>query len=128
MRNSDEILKNIANLTHSAIKKLCVDCGESLEIVSKDKIETLGYEVKDKITDFTKLSNAKIYANDKEISVYEIFAECMFRKLKYELSKSLYTRKIKAKKAINKQQRKLCKSYLQKAKKQSILAMINGYV
>lgn len=125
MRNIDENLKNIANLTHSAIKKLCVDCGESPEFFDKSEVEKIICSVESKamLGKFAKMSDTKIIIDKKKKSVYEYFATYLFSKLnvRYKMLKSLYLRKIKAKQAINTKQRNLAKSHLQKAKIKAIL-------
>lgn len=124
MRNSDENLKNIANLTHSAIKKLCVDCGESPEFFDKSEVEKIICSVESKamMGKFAKMSDTKIIVDKKEKSVYEYFAAYLFSRLNIrKILTSLEQRKIKAKQAINTKQRNLAKSHLQKAKIKAIL-------
>lgn len=124
MRNSDENLKNIANLTHSAIKKLCVDCGESPEFFDKSEVEKIicSVETKAMLGKFAKMSNTKIIVDKKKKSVYEYFAAYLFSRLNIrKILTSLEQRKIKAKQAINTKQRNLAKSHLQKAKIKAIL-------
>ncbi len=124
MRNSDENLKNIANLTHSAIKKLCVDCGESPEFFDKSEVEKIICSVESKamLGKFAKMSNTKIIVDKKKKSVYEYFAAYLFSRLNIrKILTSLEQRKIKAKQAINTKQRNLAKSHLQKAKIKAIL-------
>ncbi len=124
MRNSDENLKNIANLTHSTIKKLCVDCGESPEFFDKSEVEKIicSVETKAMLGKFAKMSNTKIIVDKKKKSVYEYFAAYLFSRLNIrKILTSLEQRKIKAKQAINTKQRNLAKSHLQKAKIKAIL-------
>ncbi len=124
MRNSDENLKNIANLTHSAIKKLCVDCGESPEFFDKSEVEKIICSVESKamLGKFAKMSDTKIIVDKKKKSVYEYFAAYLFSRLNIrKILTSLEQRKIKAKQAINTKQRNLAKSHLQKAKIKAIL-------
>lgn len=124
MRNSDENLKNIANLTHSAIKKLCVDCGESGDFLDKSEVEKIICSVKSKamLGKFAKMSDTKIIVDKKKKSVYEYFAAYLFSRLNIrKILTSLEQRKIKAKQAINTKQRNLAKSHLQKAKIKAIL-------
>lgn len=124
MRNSNENLKNIANLTHSAIKKLCVDCGESPEFFDKSEVEKIICSVESKamLGKFAKMSDTKIIVDKKKKSVYEYFAAYLFSRLNIrKILTSLEQRKIKAKQAINTKQRNLAKSHLQKAKIKAIL-------
>ena len=128
MRNSDEILKNIANLTHSAIKKLCVECGESGDFLDKSETEKIicSIESKAMLGKFTKMSNTKIIVDKKKKSLYEYFVAHLFSRLniRYKMLKSLELRKIKAKQAINAKQKNLIESHLQKAKIKAILLML----
>lgn len=130
MRNKDEIIKFIAELAHSEFKKLCVECGESPEIISKDEVEkaVCSIEVRAMLEKFAKMSNTKIVVEKQEKSIYEYFANHLYSKIgvKYEMIKALQTRKCERKQAINAQQRKLCKIHLQKAKIQSILEIISS--
>ena len=125
MRNVDENLKNIANLTHSAIKKLCVECGESGDFLDKSETEKIicSIESKAMLGKFAKMSNTKIIVDKKKKSLYEYFAAHLFSRLnvRCKMLKSLETRKIKAKQAINAKQRNLAESHLQKAKIKAIL-------
>ena len=129
MRNKDEIVKTIAELAHSEFKKLCVECGESPELISKDEVEkaVCSVEVRAMLEKFAKMSNTKIVVEKAQKSIYEYFANHLYSKIgvKYEMIKALQTRKCKSKQDINAQQRKLCKSYLQKAKVESVLTIIN---
>lgn len=130
MRNKDEIIKTIAELAHSEFKKLCVECGESPEFISKDAIEkaVCSVEVKAMLEKFAKMSHTKIIVEKAQKSIYEYFANHLYSKIgvKYEMIKALETRKCEIKQDINAQQRKLCKSYLQKAKFKSALTTINS--
>ena len=130
MRNVDENLKNIAKLTHSTIKKLCVDCGETPDFVDEGEAKKIicSIESKAMLGKFAKISNTKIIVDKKKKSVYEYFAAHLFSRLniRYKMLKSLELRKIKAKQAINAKQRNLIESHLQKAKIEAILAMIAG--
>ena len=129
MRNKDEIVKTIAELAHSEFKKLCVECGESPELISKDEVEkaVCSVEVRAMLEKFAKMSNTKIVVEKAQKSIYEYFANHLYSKIgvKYEMIKALEMRKCKSKQDINAQQRKLCKSYLQKAKVESVLTIIN---
>lgn len=129
MRNKDEIVKTIAELAHSEFKKLCVECGESPELISKDEVEkaVCSVEVRAMLEKFAKMSCTKIVVERAQKSIYEYFANHLYSKIgvKYEMIKALQTRKCKSKQDINAQQRKLCKSYLQKAKFESVLTIIN---
>lgn len=128
MRNKDEIVKYIAELAHSEIKKLCVECGESPEFISKDTIKkaVCSVEVKAMLEKFAKMSNTKIIVERAQKSIYEYFANHLYSKIgvKYEMIKALEMRKCEIKQDINAQQRQLCKVYLQKAKIQSVLEII----
>lgn len=128
MRNKDEIAKYIAELTHSEIKKLCVQCGILPDFISKYEVKeaVCSVEVKAMLRKFAKMSNTKIIVEKVQKSIYEYFANHLCSKIgvKYEMIKALETRKCESKMAINAQQRKLCKSYLQKAKIQSVLEII----
>lgn len=129
MRNKDEIVKTIAELAHSEFKKLCVECGESPELISKDEVEkaVCSIEVRAMLEKFAKMSNTKIVVEKAQKSIYEYFANHLYSKIgvKYEMIKALQTRKCKSKQDINAQQRKLCNAYLQKAKVKSVLTIIN---
>ncbi len=129
MRNKDEIVKCIAELAHSEFKKLCVECGESPEIISKDEVEkaVCSIEVRAMLDKFAKMSCTKIVVEKQQKSIYEYFANHLYSKIgvKYEMIKALQTRKCERKIAINAQQRKLCNAYLQKAKVESVLTIIN---
>lgn len=129
MRNKDEIVKTIAELAHSEFKKLCVECGESPELISKDEVEkaVCSVEVRAMLEKFAKMSCTKIVVERAQKSIYEYFANHLYSKIgvKYEMIKALQTRKCESKQDINAQQRKLCKSYLQKAKVESVLTIIN---
>lgn len=130
MHNKDEIAKYIAELTHSEIKKLCVECGESPDFISKDSVEkaVCSVEVKAMLEKFAKMPRTKIIVEKVQKSIYEYFANHLCSKIgvKYEMIKALETRKCESKIAINAQQRKLCKIYLQKAKMQSVLEIISS--
>ncbi|ETD23534.1 hypothetical protein [Helicobacter macacae] len=130
MHNKDEIAKYIAELTHSEIKKLCVQCGKSPDFISKDSVEkaVCSVEVKAMLEKFAKMPNTKIIVEKVQKSIYEYFANHLYSKIgvKYEMIKALETRKCESKMAINAQQRKLCKIYLQKAKMQSVLEIISS--
>ena len=130
MRNKDEIVKTIAELAHSEFKKLCVECGESPELISKDEVEkaVCSVEVRAMLGKFAKMSNTKIVVERVQKSIYEYFANHLYSKIgvKYEMIKALEMRKCKSKQDINAQQRKLCKIYLQKAKIQSVLEIISS--
>ncbi len=130
MRNKDEIVKCIAELAHSEFKKLCVECGESPEIISKDEVEkaVCSIEVRAMLDKFAKMSNTKIVVEKAQKSIYEYFANHLYSKIgvKYEMIKALQSRKCERKQAINAQQRKLINAYLQKAKVESVLTIING--
>ena len=129
-RNKDEIAKYIAELTHSEIKKLCVECGESPDFISKDSVEkaVCSVEVRAMLEKFAKMPRTKIIVEKVQKSIYEYFANHLYSKIgvKYEMIKALETRKCESKQAINAQQRKLCNSYLQKSKIQSVLAIISS--
>lgn len=129
MRNKDDIVKCIAELAHSEFKKLCVECGESPEIISKDEVEkaVCSIEVRAMLDKFAKMSCTKIVVEKAQKSIYEYFANHLYSKIgvKYEMIKALQTRKCESKIAINAQQRKLCNAYLQKAKVKFVLTMIN---
>ena len=129
MRNKDEIVKTIAELAHSEFKKLCVECGESPELISKDEVEkaVCSVEVRAMLEKFAKMSCTKIVVEKAQKSIYEYFANHLYSKIgvKYEMIKALQTRKCKSKQDINAQQRKLCNAYLQKAKVKSVLTIIN---
>lgn len=130
MHNKDEIAKYIAELTHSEIKKLCVECGESPDFISRDSVEkaVCSVEVKAMLEKFAKMPRTKIIVEKVQKSIYEYFANHLYSKIgvKYEMIKALETRKCESKMAINAQQRKLCKIYLQKAKMQSVLEIISS--
>lgn len=129
MRNKDEIVKTIAELAHSEFKKLCVECGESPELISKDEVEKVvcSVEVRAMLEKFAKMSCTKIVVEKAQKSIYEYFANHLYSKIgvKYEMIKALQSRKCKSKQDINAQQRKLCNAYLQKAKVKSVLTIIN---
>lgn len=130
MHNKDEIAKYIAELTHSEIKKLCVECGESPDFISKDSVEkaVCSVEVKAMLEKFAKMPRTKIIVEKVQKSIYEYFANHLYSKIgvKYEMIKALETRKCESKMSINAQQRKLCKIHLQKAKIQSVLEIISS--
>lgn len=130
MRNKDEIAKYIAELTHSEIKKLCVQCGNPPDFISKYEVKeaVCSVEVKAMLEKFAKISHTKIIVERAQKSIYEYFANYLYSKIgvKYEMIKALEMRKCKIKQDINAQQRKLCKSYLQKAKMQSVLEIISS--
>lgn len=130
MRNKDEIIKFIAELAHSEFKKLCVECGESPEIISKDEVEkaVCSIEVRAMLEKFAKMSCTKIVVEKAQKSIYEYFANHLYSKIgvKYEMIKALQTRKCERKQAINAQQRKLINAYLQKAKIKSVITTIKG--
>lgn len=128
MRNKDEIAKYIAELTHSEFKKLCVQCGNPPNFISKYEVKeaVCSVEVKAMLEKFAKMSHTKIIVEKAQKSIYEYFANHLYSKIgvKYEMIKALEMRKCEIKQDINAQQRKLCKSYLQKAKMQSVLEII----
>lgn len=129
-RNKDEIAKYIAELTHSEIKKLCVQCGKSPDFIGKYEVKeaVCSAQIRTMLRKFAKISHTKIVVKEKAESIYEYFANYLCSKIgvKYEMIKALEMRKCESKMAINAQQRKLCKIYLQKAKMQSVLEIISS--
>lgn len=130
MRNKDEIVKYIAELTHSEIKKLCVQCGNPPDFISKYEVKeaVCSAQIRAMLRKFAKMSNTKIIVERVQKSIYEYFANYLYSKIgvKYEMIKALEMRKCEMKQDINAQQRKLCKVYLQKAKIQSVLEIISN--
>lgn len=120
-------LNEIIELSYSYAKRLCVECGQSVDMISKNEIATTlpkrlkTYE-KFYRGFFWEFGNFNEYRKNLSEFVCSEVATLCKKKLNAHLKKKIYG----INQAIEQQERKLAKAYMQRAKAQALCLIIDN--